>query len=515
MNQGMVHKLFLSVVGVFLSSIATAEVAELALSLEDCRELVLRQNLELAAQKLEMEATRSLYDGERRAFWEPVLVLSGQRESNERENNTEQFISQGVENFEERNTIYELALEQPVGTGGTLQFAYELRNLQNNLREQRELEGPEQEYEGFMGLVLTQPLLRNAGTGMSRAMIRMAREESEAAFQAWRRQMMQSVGSAEAAYWDLEIAQRRVVLREASVRVAEKVLEDNRARLEAGRGAEVEVQQAEAGLAVRQTQLLEARQGLVEASNRLNTFFSESIRDRNFLLRATDSPELREVTVDPLPLFDEAVRLHPDILMREHRKAQQEIRRDFSRNQQLPELNVTATYGFNGLADTSSDALAEARDADFVSWSVGLQLRMGLGGNQRAAGEAQAAQLRYQQEETGLKATEVALMNQLSSSLRRVENNFAQARNYQQVAKLNAQLLETELARLEAGQSDSRKVLDTEEQLTQALEAEAESISRFTVALLELELSAGTLLQARGIEPMLADADEAAGAEAE
>ncbi len=505
----MIYRLFFT--GVFLFSFVnlSAEVRVLELSLADSRELVLRQNLEIASQRLQLQGAQALYEGEKRAFWEPVLVLSGQRERNERENNTEQFISQGVEDFEETNSSYQLAVEQPIGTGGDLRFSYVLRNLQNNLREQRDLEGIEREYEGFMGVVLTQPLLRNAGVNNSRAMIRMAREESEVAFQEWRRQMMQAVGSAEAAYWDLEISQRRVALREASVRVAEQVLEDNRARLEAGRGAEVEVQQAEAGLAVRQTQLLEARQALVEASNRLRTFFSESIRNRDFLIRATDTPALREMAVDPLPLFDEAMMLHPDVLIRKHRLAQQEIRTDFTRNQQLPEVNLTGSYGFNSLGETSSDAVSEAWGGDFVSWSVGVQVRMPLGGNARGHGEYQASRLRLQQEQTGLQATEVALMNQLSSSVRRVENNLAQARNYQRVAELNAQLLETELARLEAGQSDSRKVLDTEERLTEALEAEATSITRFMVGLLELDLSSGTLLRARDMDPMLTELEGA------
>lgn len=484
---------------------ASAQPDQLELTLSETRELVLRQNLEIAIQQLGFESALALYEGERRAFWEPVLVLSGERLRNQRENNSEQFISQGVDDFEENNRIYRLAVEQPLPTGATVQLGYTLRDLQNNLREQRELEGPSREYEGFLGLVFTQPLLRNAGVQISSAMIRMAREESEAAFQEWRRQLMQAIGSAEAAYWELQIAQRRVALREASVRVAEQILEDNRARLEAGRVGEAEVQQAEAGLAIRETQLLEARQQLIEASNRLSTFFSESIRTRNLVLRATEEPVLREMNLDLDPLFDLAMTLHPDILIRQHRLNQEQIRTEFNRNQRLPELGLSASYGFNSLGESSSDAWSGARDSEFVSWSVGLQLRMPLGGNHRAQGEYRASRLRKEQAETGLQATEVALLNQLGTSARRVENNLAQARNNQRVAALNALLLQTELARLEAGQSDSRRVLETEERLTEALEAEATSITRFTVALLELELASGTLLKDRDLEPMHQD----------
>jgi outer membrane protein len=191
--------------------------------------------------------------------------------------------------------------------------------------------------------------------------------------------------------------------------------------------------------------------------------------------------------------------------------AQQEIRRDFSRNQRLPELNLSGSYGFNTLGESSSDALSDAMDSEFVSWSVGIQLRVPLGGNGRGQAEYRAAKLRLQQEETSKQATEVAIMNQLSSSVRRVENNLAQARNHQRVAELNASLLQTELARLDAGQSDSRRVLDIEERLTEALEAEAASMTRFMVGLLELDLASGTLLSNRGMEPMLVEMAQVGG----
>lgn len=479
-----------------------AETPILELTLEDCRQLVIQQNLEVQASKLGWKASKALYTGERQALWEPMLVLSADRESNERENNSERFVSQGVEDFSERNDIYRIAIEQPLITGGQVQLGYTLRDLNNNLREQRELEGPERDYEAFLGLVFTQPLLKNAGHGMAMSMIRMARAESEVAFQEWRRQIMQSLGSAEAAYWDLNIAQRRVQYREASVQVAEKILEDNRARLEAGRGGEAEVQQAEAGLALRQTQLLEARQNLDEASSRLKTFFAEAVRDGGFALRAVDEPDLTEVPESGPEIFEAALSVHPDMLLRKHRVEQERIRMNYARNQTLPDVNFQATYGYNGLGESSSEAFDKVEEGDFVSWSVGVQVRMPLGGGRRVRNEYESAKLRAEQGDLMLKSSEVALSNALSTSLRRVSNHHAQAMNYRRVAELNQTLLETELARLEAGQSDSRKVLDTEERLTEALESAASSLVRFVVAKIELELSAGILLTNREMDPM-------------
>ena len=479
-----------------------ADASVLELTLDDARQLVILQNMEIASQRLGWDAAKALHRGERESLWEPTLVLSGERERNERENNSEQFVSQGVDDFSERNMVYRIAVEQPLITGGQVQLGYTLRDLNNNLREQRELEGPERDYEAFLGLVFTQPLLRNAGREIALSLVEMARTESEVAFQEWRRQMMQALGSAEAAYWELHITQERVALREASVGVAEKILEDNRARFEAGRGGEVEVQQAEAGLALRQTQLLEARQELLDASSRLKTFFSESLRDGGMQLRTVDRPTLELQEMDEDLLLATAYDKHPDMLLRKHRLEQERLRMRYAENQTLPDLSVSASYGYNGLGEDASDAYGKIQDRDFVSWSVGVQLRVPLGGGRRARNEFEAARNRMRQGEMVVRSTEIALSNALVTSAQRVRNSFAQAQNYQRVAELNRRLLETELTRLDAGQSDSRKVLDTEERLTEALEREAASLTRYMVALIELELSSGALLSRRDLDPM-------------
>ncbi len=472
------------------------------LSLAETRELVLLQNLEIQAQKLGMEAAASLYRGERIAMWEPTLVLGVDRVRNERENNTEEFIRQGVEDFEERNTLYKAGIEQPLPTGGALQLNYTLDHLTNNLREQRELEEDlEREYDSFLGVTLVQPLLRNGGLHIGRAVREMAGLESAAALQEYRRQLMQTLSSAEAAYWDLQLAQERVKLRHDSVRVAQKVLEDNRARVEAGKMSEIEVRQAEAGLASRRSQLLEAEQARREAASRLLAFLAQP-DEASADLVVSDSPSLpASPEVDADALWSLALETHPDLLSRQARREQESLRVSYAKNQRLPDLNLRASYGYNGLGDSTSDAWDSATDADFPSWVVGVELSIPLGGGARSRGELTASKNRLAQADLALRSIEMAIGQALRVSISRVQNYFEQARNFKEIADMNRQILETELTRLEAGQSDSRKVLDAEEKLTQARDAELGSLTRVAVALVELDLSSGGLLRKLDIDP--------------
>jgi outer membrane protein len=482
-----------------------SEPRTVPLTLQQCRELVLMQNLQIEVSRLGYETAQRLFRAERGALFEPELVLGAQRESNERQNTSEQFIAQGVPDFAERNRLYSAGLEQPLPTGGRLALSYSLQDLENNLVEQRDLEGFEREYVGFMGVSLTQPLLRNGGFSTALAAMRLARQESEAAFQDWRRALMQSVAGAEASYWDLVIAQQRADYRSASVEVAEKVLEDNRLRVETGRMSDIEVQRAEAGLALRQAQQREADQALFEAAANLKSLFAELMETESITIRAVDEPAMQPPADNQPGAMQEALALHPDYLTRQSLVEQDRLRVDFARNQRWPQIDLQADYGFNGYGEDSSTAMDRVSDQDYPAWSVRVQARIPLGGSVRGRNELAAARAKLNQSELALENTMIELGNRLVAGRQRVRNAYLQAQGYRQAMEMNEALLETELARLEAGQSDSREVLEIEERLTSARESYAESVTRYQVALLELELANGTLLVKRDADPMQAE----------
>lgn len=476
-----------------------------SITLEECRQRVLMHNLEIAAGKSGWLATVRAYHAERGAIYEPYVVVGMENAHTERENTAERLIALGVDDFEETTRVYDLRIEQPLPTGGRLGFGYTLRDIENNLREQRDLEGADREYDGFLGLTFSQPLLKNGGFSVVYARLWLAREESEATFQEWRRQLMRSMAGAESAYWNLSIAGRRAEFRADSVRVSERILEDFRERAAAGRATDLEVRQAEAGWAVREAQYLEARRELRAASNRLRTFFSDALTEAETLLVAADPPVLQPARIDLEDALRQTLALHPEYLIRVHRVEQDHVRLAFARNQRRPRLDFEASYGFNGLGESQAEAWDRIQDSGHVAWSVGLQLRAPLALGIRERNEYDAAWLRARQGAMMLDNASISLRNQLVSDLESVLSYFQQAERYRQMLDMHESLLETELERMAQGRSDSRKVLDAEQALTEAREAHAMSMTRHRIAWVELELSMGTLLLNRDAEPMATD----------
>ena len=141
-------------------------------------------------------------------------------------------------------------------------------------------------------------------------------------------------------------------------------------------------------------------------------------------------------------------------------------------------------------------------DGQYEAWSFGVEVRVPAFGDIKGRRELAAARHRKQQALIHLKEAEIEIVNGLDAAIRKVAGSREQAENYKLVADFSRRVLDTELSRLDAGKSDSRKVLDVEDDLAEALSAEIESIVRHQTALLEYELAGGSLLRARQVEPL-------------
>jgi outer membrane protein TolC len=475
-----------------------------ALRLRDFLQLVLERNESLQQRVIEFEISRKKYKGEKGVF-EPELVASYDRVENERENTAEQRRSTGEQFFKEKNNIYEGGLESLVPSGARVRLGYTLRNLDNNLQDPPlgviSTNAGRGEYQTFVGLSVTQPLLKNGWYPATMANIRLAALASEVAFQDYRKQLMTVVSSAEASYWNLHMSQQQVRFFEDSVALADGLVRDNRARLQAGRGSELEVLEAESGLALRQSKLNEARQKFQETVAQLRTLLALPPAGAGVWLQAADQPGLDAF---PSPEFlasgETAFAFNPDYLGQKSRVQSERVRLAYAKNQRLPQLDLRASYGLNGLGDTPADSWSDVEHGDFPSFSAGVELRLPLGGGIRSRHELSAARLRQFQALGALKEIETQMLNALDTALLKVRSTREAITNYLSVADFNRNLLETQLARLEAGRVDSRKVLESEAALFEARNAVVEARVQHERAWLELELVQGSILRSRGVD---------------
>jgi len=475
------------------------------LKMDDFLQRVLQRNESLQAKLLEVEINRRKARGEYGVF-EPEVFGSFLREANNRENTVEQerntLSTTGT--FEELNNIYDGGLEALVPTGAKVRLGYTMRDLRNNLQKQTisaSRGATNGEYQSFVGFSFTQPLLKNAWFPANLAGIRLAALSSDIAFQDYRRQLMVVISTAEASYWNLYMAQEQVRFFKESVATAERILNDTRDRVRAGISSELDMLEAEAGLALRRSKLSDANQKLYEAGNRLISLYAESVVSPNRFVRAVDRPQIGGST--NFIFFDawkSAYESNPDYLTQRKKVFQEMVRLAYAKNQRLPELDFKGSYGLNGLGDSPGTSWDDIQQQDFPFWSIGIEMRIPLVGGIKSRNELAAARLREKEALVSLQEVETQIANALDTAIHKINSAHDSVQSYQTVVNFNQSLLDSALARLEVGKVESRKVLDIEADLFEARNSVVDALVQYQRAGLEFDLVAGAILKKRNLE---------------
>ena len=125
------------------------------------------------------------------------------------------------------------------------------------------------EYDGNIALRLTQSLLRGRGLDVNMTQIRVAAKNRNISECDLMRVVMQTVSAVQSAYWEVVFARENLEVRKKSLAVAMDLLERNRRSHAIGTLARFLVDQAEAGVALREAEIIAARTTVRDAEDQL------------------------------------------------------------------------------------------------------------------------------------------------------------------------------------------------------------------------------------------------------
>jgi outer membrane protein TolC len=469
--------------------------------LEETLHLVVSQNLQVESARTELDAAEASRKAEW-GIWEPRLIISYGKTSDEKENNVQDALARNpifaepVEFYDTHNDRLSIGLEQTLPTGAQVRIGTDWTFLRNNLQERSNID---EEFESYAGVSIRQPLLKGAGFGVTMARIRLAASRSDQTREEIRGELMNILSQAEVAYWEVYRNRREVEYREESVERATKLLKDNRARLEAGRMSTVDVAQAEAALAMRQSQLAEARQNLADAMAQLVIYIGEDSNAR-IVVDPVDVLEFSPRVTDFIDSMKNAMANHPTLGSLEDQVDQAQIQKKVAFNYRFPRLDFTAGYGVNGYGLGPRSSYEALVDGDYHSWYVGLELEVPLFTGIRERQELIASRHRLRGAQAEFDATRMELASLIHAMIDRVASTRSQVEQYQNVVNLSEKVLDAELSSLESGRGDSRDVLQAEEDLTDARVAYLRSLVNYRRTLISLEVLEGAYLRNHSIE---------------
>lgn len=475
----------------------------LELTLQELIQDVIGSNPAVGEARLQYLISRVEASAEWGAF-EPELVARYDHNELQKENTSLQvLIRDGLPLFWEENTEYGLGIEGKSISNGTYRIGYSMNKMQNKLAD-------DTEYESFFGVSAEQPLLKGLTHGAPMAGVRAARQDRFVAFHSYRKQLMKTIFTAESTYWNLAFAQEQYRMSSDSVEIAKKIVEDNRERVRAGRMTDLDLMEAEAELAIRITQHSDAEQNLLDSMTEVKLLLSDPEIGGDRKLIAIDPLELASAgdwSQEEERQFSVkwALRAQPDYMIRWEELQREMIVLGYQMDQRLPEMNLKASYGFNGLGLSPKESFKDIGARDYPSWSVGIEMRLALLSGIREKRTLEAARMKKKLAEMRLRATDYEIINSIETLVRRVSTLRERIRNARKVVEFRKRLLEVELSRLEAGKSTTRLIYQAEEELTKAREWELESIVRYREALMQLAYFRGSVLLDKNLESMEGD----------
>lgn len=481
---------------------------EIPLSLDEAIAIALRDNLNLEIETIDIAIGESRIS-EARGEFDPTFNLRAIYESIDEPQNQREFTStQGSRGgdtfesriFEEENVLFEGSIDGKLPIGTDWSIVAEADRLDNTLNRERPPSLFNPEYDTFFGVRLTQPLLRDFGTGSQLARVRLAVSDRNLASIDWRRRTDETLAEVAKSYYDLLFARQDVAIKESAIALAEELLQGNRRRLDEGLTSPVEVRQAEVAISIRQEALISARHFFRETQNAL---VRHLYRDFDITqpprIIPTDDLGIEVPDTDPAKILGEAIANRPEYQANLEQLARQDIQIKFHQNQRLPRLDLVGTLGANGLGDDYQNGFDDSASGDGTQWSAGVVISVPIG-NRTANAQLRSSRLEKRQLLLNLKQIEVDIAIQIDTARSRIETTLQRLETAKRSAESAQMVLDEERKRMQEGVTNSFEILVAQDEFATAKTRATAAEADLQKAVIDLWLASGTLLPNLGID---------------
>ena len=400
------------------------------------------------------------------------------------------------------NSTYNAGVAQALPWGGG-EFTFQFNNnkaVTNNL-----FANFNPSYTANFASTFTQPLLRGFTIDGVRQQLKVTAINRDISEIQVRSTLATTVADVRNAYWELLFALQALDVAKGSLDLAEKLVEDNRARVEVGTMAPLDVVQSEAEAATRRQTVAQAEATLGTAQLSLKRLIVSGTDDP--LWRSTitpiDRPEFRPEPLDVEGAVQKAFATRTDLEQARKTIDSNDVTIKFLSNQTLPAVDLVANYGAQGLGGTAfiregglgspvigtipggySNAWNTLTDRRFPNWNVQVNISYPLGGS---AQDAQYARARVQRNQSTaqLRALELQVATDVTNAALQVDSGLKRYEASVVARELAQTRLSAEQSRFEVGLSTNFFVVQAQRDLATSQNAELRALLDYRRALVD------------------------------
>jgi outer membrane protein TolC len=471
------------------------------LSIEEAVALALEQNVDLQVDRINPQVS-DLSVSVARSGWTPVFFSNL---TNRNQTNPPTDIFGGAATVTNENLTSQVGMQQLLPWGGASYSAFwnSGRVTTNNI-----FSSFNPQLSSTIGFNYTQPLLRNFTIDATRQQVLVSRKNREISDVQLQQSIAGTVRNVKNAYWDLVYAINNLAVQQQSLQLAQQSYRDNRARVEIGTMAPLDIVQAEAEVAQREEAVILAEAAIRRQEDILRALVSNPV----------DQPEFWNLRLEPseLPTFapiainvDDAVRNalanRTDLTASRKQLENNDVAIRYFRNQSMPDVNALVNYSAFGIAGTQFDlsntfppqrlnesrrgfggALGDVFASDFPTWSLQLQINYPIGASNAEANLARA-RLQDSQARKQLQASELQVTTQIRDLARNVTTNGQRVESTRAARALAEKRLEAEQKKFTAGMTSAFFVTQAQRDLADARNRELRAIIDYLKSVIDFE----------------------------
>ncbi len=352
-------------------------------------------------------------------------------------------------------------------------------------------------YESFFGIGIVQPLLKNFGTDVNLASIRIAR--ADRAISGWqlRQEAIDVVTECIRTYSELCFAIENLAVEVRSRSLAAQLVQDNSKRAEIGVMAPLDILQAKADLAAREERVLVAERTVADNENFLKQLITDEILGILSLRVIPAAPRLPESPkINREKDFARAFELRPDYRQALLDIQKREINVVFTRNQAMPRLDLLASFGLNGIDKDLAQSLSRVTGQENMNlaWNAGAIFSVPIP-NRESTGNLEATKLETAQALIGLKRLEQAILVEADNAAGQIETTTKRIEASRLAREFAAATLDAAQTRLASGTTTTFEVLQFQRDLATAEVNELRARADYIIALAEYARRTGSTLE--------------------
>jgi outer membrane protein len=347
----------------------------LELTLDDCVELALENNLEIKIKRKDPIIAKHAIRRSEGAY-EPTITGGYEYEETKIPGSAPRLT--GNTQDMSRRKDYNIAIEGKTIANTQYEIGWNNYTKSSNSALQRFFP----DYNSSLGGTIVQPILKDfIGLSQDRANIIIAKNNKEISDNSFLDEAIRVVSDVKNTYYDYQSGIDQYEIGKAALKRSQDLKNIIQMRYDKGMTSSAELLETEAGVAKREEAMLVFERELRKAEDNLKliTNLVDNPLLWNSTIKINSKPEFNVQEVDLTESIKQAFISRPDYKAAVIDLKNKDVNIKATKNSLLPTVDLVGTYIASGLGDKYSSALNQATDGQNSSWGAGVRVRIPFG----------------------------------------------------------------------------------------------------------------------------------------